>query len=239
MYKLMSYMEKNVSFDFYPTGDDSYKKFRKTLKKPTLDWIYKTKEIKYNHNSLGFREKELDLVDWNNSIVMLGCSNVYGYSLAEEDTAARVLEKQIEIPVVNLGVTGGSVELAFYNSLILYEMGVRPKSIIQNWSCTERYNNFDKTDTTSEIQCSYVDPKDYALQVNWNTKSIFYRKAFNTIWKNKTFIYECSFFENTASEFDITLNEFTDVGRDLKHPGILSNKVLADRLTNLLMSVFK
>ena len=35
MYKLMSYMEKNVSFDFYPTGDDSYKKFRKTLKKPT------------------------------------------------------------------------------------------------------------------------------------------------------------------------------------------------------------
>ena len=238
MYKLMSYMEKNASFYFYPAGD-SYDKFRKNLKKSPLDWIYRKKQIKYNHNSLGFREKELDLVDWNNSIVMLGCSNVYGYSLAEEDTAARVLEKQIKIPVVNLGVPGGSVELAFYNSLILYEMGVRPMSIIQNWSSTERYTNFDKTDTPSEIHCSYVDPTDYALQVNWNTKSIFYRKAFNTIWENKTFIYECSFFENTASEFDITLNEFPDVGRESKHPGILSNKLLADKLTNLLISVFK
>ena len=234
----MSYMDKNVSWDFQQSGLDSYEEFKKILKKSPPDWIYRTKKITFNHNSLGFREKELDLVDWNNSIVILGCSHVYGDSIAEEDTAARVLEKQISMPVVNLGVCGGSVELAFYNSLVLYKMGVMPKAIIQNWTELDRYANFKQDTKTSQITSSHVDKRKYISQVDWSIKSLFYRLAFNAIWENKTFIYECSFFKHTASKFDIDLNKYVDFGRDNSHPGIISNKLLADKITDVLKLAF-
>ena len=230
----MSYMEKNASFYFYPVGVDSYKEFKKILKKSPPDWIYRTKQIKYNHNSLGFREKELDLVDWNNSVVILGCSHVYGDALAEEDSAVRVLEKQINMPVINLGVTSGSVELAFYNSLILHEMGVKPKAIIQIWSDLSRYSNFLKSNANCIHPYTHAD-KTYVRRIDWETKSLFYINAFNAIWKDKTFIYEASFFENTATKCNIDYIKYLDFARDNSHAGIITHKVLADNIASKLI----
>lgn len=230
---LLSHMGKNFNRDFFPDGLDSHKEFKKILKKSPSDWIYRTKKITYSNNELGFRERAFESVDWNNSIVILGCSHVYGYSLAEEDTAVRVLEKQINMPVINLGVASGSVELAFYNSLILYEMEVKPKAIIQIWSDLSRYLNFFSSDVNFIQSYTYAN-KAYVHNIDWETKSLFYRTAFNAIWKDKTFVYEASFFNNTALKFNIDCIEYLDFARDNSHPGIISNKVLADNIASKL-----
>ena len=226
-------MDKNVNFDFFYYGMDSLKEFKKILKKSPPDWIYRTKKITYSTNDLGFRERPFELVDWNNSVVILGCSHVYGHALAEEDTAARVLEKQINMPVINLGVPAGSVELAFYNSLILHNMGVKPKAIIQIWSELSRYVNLTIV-KVGDLECYDVQNKNYIPDIEWEIKSLFYRNAFNAIWKDKTFVYEASFFDDTASNFNIDCLSYLDFARDNRHPGIISNKVLADNIASKL-----
>jgi hypothetical protein len=235
MYKpnLLSDMEKNYKGEYYPKGLDSYKEFKKILKKSPPDWIYRTKKVTYSNNDLGFRERAFESVDWNNSIVILGCSHVYGHAHAEEDTAVRVLEKQVNIPVINLGVPGGSVELAFYNSLILHEMGVKPKAIIQIWSELNRYSNFFEGKVDTMYNCRSWN-KTYVHQIDWETKSLFYIKAFNAIWKDKTFVYEASFFENTARACNIDHVKYLDLARDNSHAGIISHKVLADTIASKL-----
>lgn len=232
-FNLLSDMYKNFNSDFLPSGLNSYKEFKKILKRSPPDWIYRTKKITYINNDLGFRERPFELVDWNNSIVILGCSHVYGHAHAEEDTAVRVLEKQINMPVINLGVPGGSVELAFYNSLILYNIGVKPKAIIQIWSELNRYSNFVEGEVDTMYNCRSWN-KTYIHQIDWETKSLFYIKAFNAIWKDKTFVYEASFFENTAKECNIDHVKYLDFARDNSHAGIISHKVLADNIARKL-----
>lgn len=226
-------MDKNSNSDFFDDGLDSLKEFKKILRKSPPDWVYRTKKITYNTNELGFRERSFDSVDWNNSVVILGCSHIYGHALAEEDTAARVLEKQINMPVINLGVPGGSVELAFYNSLILHNMGVNPKAIIQIWSKLNRYANLSIGKVVN-LECYTIQHKNYIHDIAWETKSVFYRKAFNAIWKDKTFVYEASFFDETALKFNIDHFKYLDFARDNNHAGIISHKVLADNIASKL-----
>ena len=49
----------------------------------TPEWKYATKRIEYHVNSDGYRTKEWSDVHWKNSIVLLGCSYVYGVGVAE------------------------------------------------------------------------------------------------------------------------------------------------------------
>lgn len=224
-------MMPDCSFNFFDRGNDSQKQFNKNLKNQSLDWPYRYKEILYKNNSLGFREKEFTKIDWNNAIVVLGCSIVYGSGLANEDTIPRVIEKITNLPVVNLGVAGSSVELSFYNSLILKEQNIQPKAIVQLWTGTERYLDYNSKHGWFPM---YPWNKNYVPNVDWNVKSCFYRRAFLSMWKDSTAIYEATFFENTAKEFNIEFIEIFDYARDLCHPGILSAKTCAEKICKSL-----
>jgi len=126
----------------YFSGSDKEELFQINQQTQPKDWIYRTKEIVYSYNEHGFREKCFKEIDWKNSVVMFGCSFVEGVGLAEEDTIARQLEKNMQTPVVNLGVGGSGIDVACWNSTTLHEYYPTPKAVVHLWSGLDRYANF-------------------------------------------------------------------------------------------------
>jgi hypothetical protein len=86
--------------------------------------------------------KNPETCQFNNTIWLFGCSNVYGYDLPEEQTAGTVLEKMIDIPVVNLGITGGNVFNIEHNLSVLLESHT-PRAIIIAWPRPTRWTDPD------------------------------------------------------------------------------------------------
>lgn len=80
--------------------------------------------------------------EFNDVIWLFGCSNIYGYALDEEQTAAAQLEKIIGIPVINLGITGGNVFNIEHNLSVLLESH-KPKAVIIAWPRPTRWTDPD------------------------------------------------------------------------------------------------
>ena len=81
---------------------------------------------------------------FNNAIWLFGCSHIYGYDLPEEQTAAAILEKMIDIPVINLGISGGNVFNIKHNlTVLLKTYRHTPKAIIIAWPLPTRWTDPD------------------------------------------------------------------------------------------------
>ena len=229
---------------FWDKGPDNSKDYLKNKLELGKDWYYFDRKISYRYNSNGFREKEFSTVDWENSIVILGCSNVLGIGLVLEDNLSNVLEKMIGIPVINLGISGSAIDHACWNSLILHENYPTPKAVAQVWSSTKRYTDFlpvGQVRATYEIfgekMCpSNVQPfKDhYCAKHTWDLRSKFYVEADRALWRNKTAYVEASFFEHSARELDVPFVYEVDKARDFNHPGVETIKKMAEVLAEQL-----
>jgi hypothetical protein len=208
---------------------DNEKSFRKNSKRLSNDWIYRNKEITYSYNEQGFRERSFDEVDWKESVVVFGCSNVEGIGLALEDTLAKQLEKIIERPVINLGIGGTGVDLACWNSLILHESYPTPKAIVQVWSSLDRYADYEyKSNSLSNFMPS---GNNYYSRLNWHFRSKKYIETDRVLWRDKVAYAEGTYFGTTGeflSQSNIQKFLVTDMARDLSHPGIESNRVAAE-----------
>ena len=82
---------------------DSAELFAKNLQTQPDDWLYRTQEVVYRLNSLGYRCREFDQIEWAQSIVVKGCSVVEGIGLAEEDTLSSRLTDLFNQPVIKIG----------------------------------------------------------------------------------------------------------------------------------------
>ena len=129
----MKYIEefKLLPGPLYPTGPDDlqYSKllpdflsvdecndFRHNLAVQPADWHYRTQDVKYVMNQNYYRAPEWDTVDWQNSIVVFGCSHVFGEGLAENETLSHHLSKLTDRPVINLGQSGTGTMFSWHNS---------------------------------------------------------------------------------------------------------------------------
>jgi hypothetical protein len=230
MNKLLSYMHRNITFEFDSGDLDNEKAFQKHLQRMPKHWIYRTKKIFYTYNSDGFRERSLSNVDWANSIVVLGCSNVQGAGLANEDTFCRRLEEILSIPVVNLGVGGSSISFACWNSTILHEYYPRPKAVIHFWTSLYRYVNVEDNKLVRYLPTT----KGYCANHNWEHGSIMHVMADRGMWRGKLPYYEASFFEDTAKKLNVNYYPSVDLARDLNHPGIETNLIAAKTIADYL-----
>lgn len=94
--------------------------------------------IEYRLNSQGFRSPEFHDIDFSESVVLLGCSMVFGEGLAEHHCLAEQISLRISRPVINLGISGASAELIRANNLMLWSAGHRPKLVINIWPTADR-----------------------------------------------------------------------------------------------------
>jgi len=225
---------KNLEWDF--VGTDKRDLYEKNLKKQSKDWYYRTAKIKYNLNSFGYRTKEFDQIDWKNSIVMFGCSHVFGTGVEEQYSISSLLEKLIDIPVINLAVDGGSNQIMFHNSLVLSELYPPPKAIVYFWTSFGRFfiYSHDKIEShyRNEIMEKHKDSFGYSSPYNLAISNLMWIKYMRNLWKNKTEIYELTFFKHVTKILNNECEHVTcdNFARDCGHQGIFSNIEISKKL---------
>jgi hypothetical protein len=229
------------------SGNDSKKLFEKNLKTQPNDWYYRTHEVKYTLNSLGYRTKEFDDIDWKESIVMFGCSIVFGTGVTDKHTIPYFLEQLSGRPVINMGVAGSSIQHALHNSIILNDSEYStPKAVVYSFTDLRRFqlykNNLIQHNvpgwlTTQDIEG--FSSTDNAIPFNlMNVKMI------RNLWKNKTIYYEASAFSQEklfnklsneiCCECLYSLEVEDQFARDMSHFSYMTNMNLAKQIYSSL-----
>lgn len=233
--ELLGHLDRKNQTLYYDHGaSDEHIFLQKNKEKFGPNWYYYDKKITYVYNDLGFRAKSLSRIDWSNSIVMFGCSCVEGVGNTLEDSVCGQLEKILQIPVINLGVSGSAVDLACRNSLVMHECYPHPKAVVHMWTALGRYSDFYKH---SYIPVQPQKPKNYCAKHDWEIRSLHYIEADRALWRDKTIYYEASWFKSAIKHLKIDwYNPEIDLARDLDHPGVRSCKKAAEGIAENLIA---
>ena len=213
--------------------------FEKNLKTQPEDWYYRTHPVKYTLNSSGYRTREFDDIDWKESIVMFGCSFVFGTGVTDEHTVPYFLEQLSGRPVINMGIPRSSIQTALHNSIILSDSEYpTPKAVVYLWIYLSRSHIYENKyinymgdwNVNKNIQtCSNVENT-----IPFNLMNI---KMIRNLWKNKTIYYEGDW----INEFQLinklddevychSVDFRDDLARDLSHSGTISNHNVAKKI---------
>ena len=221
------------------SGSDKETLYQENLKRQPLDWYYRDNPISYQVNSRGYRTSEFDLVDWSNSVVIFGCSHVFGVGLHNEDTLSSQLNSIIDKPVINMGEGGSSMEFSLLNSAILNKHYPTPLAVIQIWT------HYNRTSYYLPQHIEHLGPfgadnkyfREYITEPSHSeTHGLMAQLISRGIWENKTKYYEASFFPDTTKLLKIPLfGTPDDQARDVAsngqaHPGRNSMKKLANAI---------
>lgn len=213
----------NNTFLFQDNREEElFHKNRKRLKKYKEGFYFKN-PIEYNINKFGYRCDHI-IPPATDYMLVTGCSHTYGHSLHKENRYSDLLEEHYNIPVLNIGVSGGSSNLIKDNILQLLTSGHRlPKLISIQWPASNRiYFGHSLINYRSSIFQKMIDLD--SLEIYSNTAQQ------QTYWLLSNFnipFVEIEIFNNTKSAYP----EFvTDYGRDFDPPGIESNKKIFEYL---------
>jgi len=218
-------------------GRHELKVFEQNLKTQPEDWYYRTHPVKYTLNSLGYRTREFDDIDWKESIVMFGCSHVFGTGVTDEHTIPYFLEQLSGRPVINMGIGASSIQTVLHNSIILNDSKYpTPKAVINMWTGLSRYQLY-KDDFVHHIGQWNYSSQQFEKKENIIPFNLMNIKMIRNLWKNKTIYYEgnwwnwqklinkldkeiyCEFFENDRG-----------LARDLIHNGPVKNLEIAKKI---------
>jgi len=213
--------------------------YEKNCKKLGNDWHYYNKEIIYNLNSNFYRAPEWNTIDWKQSIVVLGCSHVFGEGLATDETVCYQLEKLYNRPVINLGQSGTSTLFSWHNSIRLFELFGIPYAVINLWTDYSRLLYYD-TDQIKRVgfwsggRWDNYDRDMKSLYRIWNKNDIhainffkFEATACKEFWNSRTNYYEGSYFKETAEIINCDFFSQLDDARDFIHSGPITHKTAA------------
>jgi len=119
-------------------GSDTEELYQQNLKSQPGDWLWRDQKITYNLNSQNYRAPAWDSIDWENSVVMFGCSQVFGVGVNEDQTLGYYLSELLNKPVINLGIPGGSTMALWINTEKLLSYRINPLAVIYNWPSANR-----------------------------------------------------------------------------------------------------
>jgi len=232
--------EKNGVFNFY-WGDDE-KSFLKNLKVRKDNWHYSDKKVEYTLNSYGYRTKEFNEINWKESIVIFGCSIIFGEGVSDDETLSYFLEKFSGRNVINMGVSGCSNQFILDTILVLIKKYGYPYSVIVAWTGIARtpFYNFNGVNHLGH----WVDESDknmvelYRIMYTEDTHAVITSKNIienvRLLLKNNTKYIDCSFIKDNSYYTNLLLFDIIDKARDLGHPGHKTFEKSANRLFLLL-----
>jgi len=213
--------------------------YERNLKNIGKHWHYSNKQVRYDLNSDFYRAPEWADIDWKQSIVVFGCSHVFGEGLAIDETVCYQLEKLYNRPVINLGQSGTSTVFSWHNSLRLFDLFGVPYAVIQLWTDYSRFLYYDvdqikRIGVWSGSKWDNYDRDMKSLYRIWNKNNIhastFFKyeaTACKEFWSNKTNYYEGSYFKETAEIVNCDFFSQLDDARDLIHSGPITHKTAA------------
>ena len=245
------YVENNLVYNDHTQNDkvdggftlnynctDTKELFEKNLRTQPDDWYYRTHEVKYTLNSLGYRTKEFDDIDWKESIVIFGCSIIFGIGITDEHTIAYFLEQLSGRPVINMGSGGSSIQNALHNSIILADPKYpTPKSVIYSLSDLRRFHLYENNAVEHCGQWTdVVDIQKFSNLENTIPFNLMNIKMIRNLWKNKTIYHEYSPFSQEKLINTLDTEIYCDTfamdkcARDVAHQGPISNLQIAKKM---------
>lgn len=242
--RLISFIKKNnflpqdsdISSSF--AGTDTKKKYEESLKSEDRNWFYRENPIQYELNKQKYRAPDFNSIDWANSIVVFGCSNVFGLGLHTEDTITQQLEKITGINVVNMGAPGSSMKFSLYNSIILSNGFPTPKAVVQVWTHPDRIPLFRRFSVTNQGSWNKEKHSYFSafaqVESNIVTNAILDSMTCKNVWSSRTKYYECTLFGKTHDVLQCDYHKIVDVARDLIHPGRITSRTVAESIAKNL-----
>lgn len=216
------------------SGTDSHDLYDNNLKVQPENWYYRHNKVGYTLNTEGYRTKEFDEVDWKNSIVIFGCSYVFGTGVDDSHTISSFLEDLTGMPVINMGVGGSSIQLALHNSMILNDRYGPPAAVVYGWTSLMRYLVYHPLYFDNKIPTDSINVKSAEHLVPFNMMNV---KIVRNLWKDRCKYYEFSVFKTTSSILNCDFYQpKDDYARDMKHSGKDTNKEFAE-LINVNLSL--
>lgn len=142
------------------------------------------KDIGYNLNSQGYREKEWNNINWNQSILCLGCSHTFGVGVPKDETMPHKLSKKLQVNCVNLGIPGGSNFFSAINSSKLINSNIKPLAVVFQKTYRNRWfsiknNTLDCITGTDLNITNFFPTEEYSQFVDSNISNII-----ESQWKN-------------------------------------------------------
>jgi hypothetical protein len=228
---LIGYQQVGIT-DFGLYGQDTQEIYKSNLCSQSQDWIYRNKSVSYNRNSFGHRSKEIDMLD-RDFVLFLGCSITVGSAVALEDTFAYIVSKELKIDYYNLAVEGSGPDLILFN-LVKWMLHIKkiPKVVILQWPEIFRTFRQEGDDVIPLGPWGYrKNIKEHKFNHHWNDyeKLIMTDHFTNLYTLVRTEILALLKSYNVPI-FEINQIPFDDYGRDLKHPGIKSHRLIADQV---------
>jgi hypothetical protein len=236
--KLPTYLKYGKLLPYFLSSEEK-EEYENNKKRLGSEWHYFSKTISYNLNRDFYRTTEWENIDWKNSIVVFGCSHVFGEGIAEDETLVHQLKIILDRPVINLGQSGTSTFFSWHNSLKVFENFGVPYAVIQLWSDHGRLMYYDHDELKRVGFWSGGKWDNFSKDMKklykiWNKNSIhsemFFKNeatACKAFWSNKTRYYEASFFKETANIIGSTHFGKLDDARDLIHFGPKTHKQAA------------
>jgi len=239
-------------------GFDNKARFQENTKKlPDVMAVWQDQIFDYTINSQGFRTSEFLRVDWVNSVVVLGCSIVFGEGLNNTDCLTYRLSEIISRPVINLGISGAGPDLIFYNALALQHQYPQLQRVIIVWPGADRLTEFTDRDARcyGAWNCDSNNSKEltgwHRIYATMNAKPEhrahilrMYSYALQIIWGERlcefTWAPEtadhigCKLLNGDRSNWDRTDLIRGDLARDLVHPGRDSHRAWAQQIAKSL-----
>lgn len=211
--------------------NDSLERFNQNLQLMPSSWPYRHKKVVYSMNKQGYRCQDLDTVDWANSVVMFGCSELMGTGLADDERICYQLENLLNVPVINLGKNGTSVHFSFMNNIALFNK-CKPLGVVNQWTELFRETSYgaDKYVTALPDYTKYWTRKynmmykffDFTIddwEHNIMSTGLSFIEATRAMWDDRVAYAEATWNPVTATEAKCKYIEQIDDARDIYKGG--------------------
>jgi len=199
------------------------------LKKLPSDWYYRTHDVNYTVNSLGYRAPELNLINWAESIVVFGCSSVFGDGVDDLDTIPSKINLITGIPTINLGAGASSILWSLHNSMLLKKNFGVPKAVVFFWTGPHRTLTYKFGEP---VRHGIWDPDEiiinYIKYENAEYQTYMIKNIIEQMWSKSCIFYDIS---NSPDVSDIIGGDVVDwlivpeekrynyLARDMAHNG--------------------
>jgi hypothetical protein len=238
---------ENARFEYFHGHKDSKQTYDNNLKVMGPDWEYAKMFLTYKRNSLGHRSKEFSELNLDNYILCTGCSISEGIGLPVNKRYSDVLAYMLNCDMYNLGLGGSGNDVIFYNLVTWFtSVPIKPKLVVIGWTSENRFL-VDHDDQISLSTASDLEVEDFLLagdELNYfASKTSLMKKLIRKIITVP--IIEIPWHADATLEKPIHAvhygqNKIVDLARDLTHPGIKSNQIIAETIyeyinTNVLL----
>lgn len=202
--------EPNTSKKFH-SSDNEYR-FLKNLKKEPRDWIWRTKEIEYDHNRYGHRCKNIEKIDLDNYILFAGCSHTEGIGLPLENTYSYLVADKLKKDYYNLSLAGSANDVIEYNLITwLKTVKKKPDCIVVQPASAHRYTSINRYPSINNTE----EPHEWLKNNSQVPCIVQARGAWDEDRTSREFVARSRTFNIDHDRADLSLKLIEKVAKDI------------------------